>query len=89
MTVDEVIAQIKRAAEEWPAIKAVPGHEWRYVFFESTEPEPMLLLVAEIERLRRAEADMRERAAQLADDNSELGIGTATRALPLSGDVDA
>ena len=44
-------------------------------------------LVAEIERLRRAEADMRERAAMVAMGARHPGCADTIRALPLSGDV--
>ena len=89
MTVDEMIA----ATRDWQRHGGFPP------LFDADET---LALVAEIERLRRAEADMRERAAwaALAEEASEdtdesvstwqecrERIAETIRALPLSGDV--
>ena len=73
MTVDEMIA----ATRDWQRHGGFPP------LFDADET---LALVAEIERLRRAEADMRERAAQVSLDH-DAECASAIRALPLSGDV--
>ena len=74
MTVDEMIA----ATRDWQRHGGFPP------LFDADET---LALIAEIERLRRAEADMRERAAMVAMSARHPGCADTIRALPLSGDV--